>query len=180
MARRAMELGENSLRSVSSVFWMQLRLKLFDEARETLAQVCPGDGSSIAGEAKQEMVSAPLSSCICLKAGLLAATGRESEAAQVFAAMKSLPVISVEMESSMADFYANELRDIRQATLAGQRSRKSVNFDLISPLVDGLREARLPEEISQDPEWLAIWSDPKLREMMEVYRANLTAFRNGK
>ena len=80
----------------------------------------------------------------------------------------------------MADFYANGLRDIPQATLAAQRSKNNINFNLTFPLVDGLREARLPEEISQDPEWLAVWSDPKLREMMELYRANLTAFRNGK
>jgi Tfp pilus assembly protein PilF len=180
MARRAVELGDSSDRSVKMIFWMQLRLKRFDDAKKTLAQVCPGKSSSPSDETKEWMASAPFSSCIYLEAGLLAAAGRESEAAQVFAAMKFPTVISAEAESSMADFYANELRDIRKATLAAQRSKKSINFSLNSPLSNGLKAARLPEEISQDPQWLAVWSDPKLREMMEVYRANLTAFRNGK
>jgi len=175
MAQRAMELGESNQRSVASVFWMQVRLKRFDDAGRTLMQICPEDTSS-----RPEMVSAPLNSCIFLKAGLLAATGRKSEAAQVFAASQSQLVTSIQRYSSIADFCANELGDIPQATTAAERSLKGLNWNLMYPLQDGIRPARLPEEISTDPEWLAVWSDPKLREMMELYRSNLTAFRSGK
>ena len=126
------------------------------------------------------MVSTPLGSCLAMRAAFLAATGKVSEAAQVFSAMKSVPVISVETQSMMADMYANELHDIPAATSAAQRAKERINWSQISSLLNGLRVARLPEEISGDPAWLAVWSDPKLREMMEVYRANLTAFRNGK
>jgi hypothetical protein len=126
------------------------------------------------------MISAPLSSCSSLKAGLLAATDRKSEASQVFAASQSQPVTSVERYSSITDFCANELGDIPQATAAAQLSLKLPNWNLTFPLQNGIRPARLPEEISTDPAWLAVWSDPKLREIMQLYRANLTAFRSGK
>jgi TolB-like protein/Tfp pilus assembly protein PilF len=176
MARRAVDLGEASQRSATSIFWMQVRLKKFDEAGRILLEICPGDNSS----QRREMVSAPLNSCIFLKAGLLAATGRISEAAQVFSAMGSQPVTSVERYSSIADFCANELRDISQATAAAQQSLKLPNWNVTFPLQDGIRAARLPEEVSTDPAWLAVWSDPKLRDAMELYRTNLAAFRNGK
>jgi TolB-like protein/Tfp pilus assembly protein PilF len=176
MAQRAVDLGESSQRSVASIFWMQVRLKRFDDASRTLLQICPADNSS----ERREMVSAPLNSCIFLKAGLLAATGRKNEAAQVFAASQSQPITNIERYSSIADFCANELGDISQATAAAQRSLMRPNWNLTFPLQDGIRPARFPEEISIDPAWLAVWSDPKLREMMELYRANLTAFRNGK
>jgi TolB-like protein/Flp pilus assembly protein TadD len=176
MAKRAVELGEPSQRSVGSIFWMQVRLKRFAEARRTLLENCPGDNST----ERREMVSAPLASCIFLKVGLLAATGRNSEAAQVFAASQSQSVTTVERFSSIADFCANELRDIPQATAAARRGLKLPNWNLTFPLQDGIRTARLPEEISTDPAWLAVWADPKLRGMMELYRGNLTAFRNGR
>ncbi len=180
MARRVTELGEKGHRGIRSVFWMQLRLKRFDDARKTLEEVCPRDAASMSDDQKGEIASAPLGSCIFLKAGLLAAMGKENEAAQVFASTKPVSATSSEVQSCIADFYANELRDIHQATLAAQLSKKSINWDLAFPLLNGLRQARLPEEISPDPEWLAVWSDPKLHELMEDYRANLTAFRNGK
>jgi len=46
-------------------------------------------------------------------------------------------------------------------------------------LLSGPNGARLPEEVSQDPAWLAVWNDPRLREAMSVYRVNLAAFRKG-
>ena len=126
------------------------------------------------------MVSTPLGSCLAKRAAFLAATGKVGEAAEVFSAMKSVPVISVETQSMMADMYANELHYIPAATSAAQRAKERINWNQMSPLLNGLGVARLPEEISDDPAWLTVWSDPKLREMMELYRANLIAFRNGK
>jgi TolB-like protein/tetratricopeptide (TPR) repeat protein len=39
--------------------------------------------------------------------------------------------------------------------------------------------AKLPEEISTDPQWLAIWADPRMEDVMNVYRQNLLAWRAG-
>jgi len=46
-------------------------------------------------------------------------------------------------------------------------------------LLSGPHGERMPEEVSKDPEWLAVWNDPRLREAMAVYRTNLVAFRRG-
>jgi hypothetical protein len=40
--------------------------------------------------------------------------------------------------------------------------------------------AKLPEEISTDPEWLAVWADPRLVDVINVYRQNLLAWRAGR
>ena len=53
------------------------------------------------------------------------------------------------------------------------------SWNIMNPLRLGARGALLPEEISQDPEWLAVWADPKLHDLMAAYRANLIAFRKG-
>jgi hypothetical protein len=37
--------------------------------------------------------------------------------------------------------------------------------------------AKLPEEISTDPEWLAVWADPRIEDVISVYRQNLLAWR---
>ena len=37
--------------------------------------------------------------------------------------------------------------------------------------------AKLPEEISTDPEWLAVWADPRMEDVMSMYRENLLAWR---
>jgi len=39
--------------------------------------------------------------------------------------------------------------------------------------------AKLPEEMSQDPQWLDAWNDPRASELMALYRANIAAFRKG-
>jgi diadenosine tetraphosphate (Ap4A) HIT family hydrolase len=37
--------------------------------------------------------------------------------------------------------------------------------------------AKLPEEISADSEWLAVWNDPRMKAMTDFYRRNLLAWR---
>jgi hypothetical protein len=80
----------------------------------------------------------------------------------------------------VASLYANQLHDIPKATAAMRESLASLDYCIALPLLYGPKGPRLPEEISRDPEWLAFWADPKLRQLMDTYRANLTAFRNGK
>jgi hypothetical protein len=58
-------------------------------------------------------------------------------------------------------------------------SLQGAGYQVTTPLHGGPQGARMPEEISQDPGWLAAWNDPKLRETMAAYRANLAAFRKG-
>jgi hypothetical protein len=47
------------------------------------------------------------------------------------------------------------------------------------PLLWAQGGAKLPEEQSKDPQWLDAWNDPRARELMTLYRANIAAFRRG-
>ena len=48
---------------------------------------------------------------------------------------------------------------------------------LLTPLTSAPGGARLPEEISQQPDWIAAWNDPRMKDLMTVYRRNLLAWR---
>jgi hypothetical protein len=84
------------------------------------------------------------------------------------------------VSSDVASLYANQLHEIPKATAAIRESMANLDYCILPPLLYGPKGPRLPEEISRDPDWLAVWADPKLRQLMDTYRANLTAFRNGK
>ena len=75
--------------------------------------------------------------------------------------------------------YANYVTDLPAATAAQRESIQNLDWPITESLLLGPTGARLPEEISHDPAWLAVWADPKLREVMQLYRANLAAFRKG-
>jgi hypothetical protein len=66
-----------------------------------------------------------------------------------------------------------------RATAAVRDALRESDGWVVMPLLCGPQGARLPEEVSRDPEWLAVWNDPKLRETVAAYRANLAAFRKG-
>ena len=82
--------------------------------------------------------------------------------------------------SEVAMFYANFVDDIGRATMAMRDSLGGHDYNTTLVLLFGPKGARLPEEISRDPKWLAIWNDPKVQETMTAYRANILAFRQGK
>ena len=112
---------------------------------------------------------------------LLAATEHLAEARAIFAGFvaTSKTVPSVELHSRRAAIYANELNDIPKAIPELRMALQGNSWNIINPLRWDGRAARLPEEISQDPEWLAVWNDPKLAELMSEYRKNIAAFRKG-
>ena len=112
---------------------------------------------------------------------MLAATGHLAEArvivAKFVATNKTVP--SVEFHSNRAGTYANELKDIPKATQELRMALQGNSWNIMNPLRWDVRGALLPEEISQAPEWLAVWADPKLRELMAAYRTNIANFRKG-
>lgn len=56
---------------------------------------------------------------------------------------------------------------------------KSVQWFGYENLLYATEAQKLLEEISTDPDWLSVWNDPRLNELMEAYRANLAKFRGG-
>jgi len=166
MAERAGSLGSPA--APSQILDALKQFKQFDEAERALAKLCPAG-------------AAPNRVCDFERMSLLAATGHLAEARAIFAGFvaTSQTVPSVELYSRRAGIYANEINDIPKATRQLRMALQGNSWNIMSPLSWDGRAARLPEEISQDPEWLAVWNDPKLAELMGEYRKNIAAFRKG-
>jgi TolB-like protein/Tfp pilus assembly protein PilF len=148
-------------------FWPLLALKRLDEAARSQAQTCILAGPDSRG-------------CLTQHAALLAAAGQAAAARNFLADFqKRVPRSSYARGRGLAMLYANYVIDIPAATAAQRESMRNFDWPITEAILLGPGGARLPEEISRDPDWLAVWADPKLREVMELYRANLAAFRKG-
>ena len=166
MGRRAVALGGGAY-AQDEMFWAQLRLGEIDAARQTLAEICKQAGAE---------------SAICLvdRVTIDQASGRTSAVEPTLAKFVAMQASGTEKSwIGLAALYANELNDIPRATAAMRKLVRDADSATMVVLLNGPSGARLPEEVSQDPAWLAVWADPKLRELMAAYRANLIAYRKG-
>jgi tetratricopeptide (TPR) repeat protein len=151
--------------SMNQLLREQLTLKQFDAAGRTLDRLCLGANAEDAF-------------CQRGRVSVLAATGKLVEArAAIDKYVQQHPPTLPRDFSALAAIYANYLNDIPRASQAARKSLEGGS--LLIPLMMTGRGALLPEEISQDPEWLAVWADPKLRELMAEYRKHLSVFRKG-
>jgi len=170
MARRAQALEDHAF-TYHELFCAQLGLGQLDAARQSLATLCSKVGTEGRG-------------CLIDAVALYVAEGRPAtEMTPMLARLSAGDWHGIDtawVSSDVASLYANQLHDIPKATAAMRESLANLDYCNLPPLLYGPKGARLPEEISPDPEWLAFWADPKLRQLMDTYRANLTAFRNGK
>jgi len=168
MARRAVALSDESY-AQDELFWAQLRLGELDAARQTLAAVCHQGGTESGA-------------CVLDAVALDHASGQPVDSQSKLAPFLARQAASNNSDRTsigLASLYTNELNDIPRATAAmGEAIRDSDPATMVS-LLNGPSGARLPEEISKDPAWLAVWANPKLSEVMAAYRANLAAFRKG-
>ena len=78
--------------------------------------------------------------------------------------------------SVLASLYL-EVANVNKATEYQKLALDEDNWFPNNVLTAAPGGARLPEEISTDPEWLAVWADPRIEEVMSVYRQNLLAWR---
>ena len=166
LGRRAVALGGDAF-AHDEVFWAQLRLGQFEAARETLAEVCQQAGADSGG-------------CVVDRSALDHASGRAGEAESLLAQYIARQATAGSVDPSsvgLGSLYANDLNDIPRATAALREAVRTTDITTMFPLLNGPAGARLPEEVSQDPDWLAAWDDPRLREVMAMYRENLTEFR---
>ena len=168
MGNRAAALGGGEF-AQTRVFWAQFRLRELDAARQTSATLCT-------------MVGAERRLCLITIAQLYAASGRTRELAPLLAKLTTTKWVGADRWTSASDLaglYANDLHDIPKATAVLREALQGTDFYMQRTLLYGPHGARLPEEVSQDPAWLAAWADPKLHETMAAYRKNLLAFRKG-
>ena len=164
------EMGAASGFPNAAIFLMrtQLVLKKFDAAAKSVERVCSGkDDGSI----------------WCRLTGrvwLLSATGHQEQArSALIDLLHKFPPQRGSQYSQVATISINCLNDIAMATQAVRKSLEGDSYNMTRPMSNNNRGALLPEEISRDPEWLAVWADPKLRPLMDEYRKNIIAFRKG-
>jgi TolB-like protein len=172
IGEHAITLG-NGLYTRFELFWAYLRLAETDHARELATAICAEVGSDT-------------SRCLSVRIALHAANRDQSALALAVAKLADNRAVKQAggwtnnpSPSEIASLFANYVADMPRATAAVRDALRENDGWVVMPLLGGPNGARLPEEVSRDPEWLAVWNDPKLRETMAAYRANLAAFRKG-
>ena len=166
VAERSLGLGNPDARR--QMLAALTALGQFERAEREYATLCP---------AKQAKSPA----CVLSRISLLVATGHKPEAEALFEKLvgANKAVRRPGYFVYLAGAYSNDFVDIAKATQNARLSLSGDSVDVLTPLKWSTLAPRLPEEISRDPEWLAVWNDPKLRELMTAYRANIIAFRKG-
>jgi len=168
MGERAISLARNSF-VFEQAYYAKLHLGDLSAARAALEQACAEFG-------------ADSPSCHLDQALLLAVTGDKdaARALAVKAAERPTPEWGgVAPHAMAAAVFAYGLGDY---ALAADHVKRSLDAILWSPALALLWSrggAKLPEELSQDAQWLGAWNDPRLSEFMTLYRANIAAFRKG-
>jgi len=172
VGEQAITLG-NALYTRYELFWAYLRLAELDHARELATAIC--------GEVGQDT-----SRCLSVRIALHAANG--DKPALALAVDKLAANLAAQQSGGWADnpgpsdatsLFANFIGDMPRATAMLRGTLREKADPVTRALLGGPHGARLPEEVSQDPAWLAVWNDPELRETMTAYRTNLAAFRKG-
>ncbi|HSE12268.1 MAG TPA: tetratricopeptide repeat protein [Rudaea sp.] len=147
-----------------------VRLGRIDAARAAAEKGCAIDPASILH-------------CLVSRVMLLAVEGKRQpakalldEAAQ---RIRSGKVAAGAFDPTVMAFACLEVGDIAGAT-HWQRSAIDEGYWFPTATLLNLQGgAKLPEEISRDPPWLAVWADPRMTDLMAVYRRNLLAWRAG-
>ena len=163
-ARRSVDLGGGYFARLELVV-AQARLGLAADAAETRKAICDEKGADDIN---------------CLLSRIYAgkAAGDSHEVADAaLPIVRDIAALKSSDSQQTAGILATEVGDIKNATVLLRHNDAGVGYGPNMALIRGPHGAQLPEEVSTDPDWLAVWSDPRLSEGMAVYRANLAAFR---
>jgi tetratricopeptide (TPR) repeat protein len=167
MGERAVAL-QASGPAFEQLLYARLRLGDLDAARAALEKTCADFGEE--------------ASCQLDRALWLAASGSRDEARTVadrYAEQPSAAWGGVPAYAQAAGVYSFALADYVRAAALVRSSFGVIVWAPTLPLLWGDGGARLPEELSRDPQWLDAWNDQRAQEVMALYRANIAAFRRG-
>jgi TolB-like protein/Tfp pilus assembly protein PilF len=152
----------------------QLRLGRLADAQRTFDESCNAGIPDQRGR------------CPAMRIYLLAAQGHvaeaENEMAEIAAmvhAGKPLSMAGMQGPIGLAALYAIALHDPHRSAAEIRGSLDHLQWFGYNYLLGTSEGQKLPEEISTDPAWLAAWNDPRMKEWMDAYRANLAKFRRG-
>jgi len=168
MGERSIALGGTEF-PAEQLMYAQLHVRDLDGARASLAKALAGYG--------EDNPSYRLD-----RALLLAMTGKKDEARAIAvqAAEQPAPEWGGVPPHTLAAFvFAFGLDDYATAALHVRGVFGAVAWYPTMALLWAQGGAKLPEEMSSDPQWLDAWNDPRAKELMALYRANIAAFRRG-
>jgi TolB-like protein/Tfp pilus assembly protein PilF len=168
MGERSLKLGGTDF-PAEQLMYSQLHAKDLDGARASLAKTCAGYGEDNP-------------SCQLDRALMLAMTGKKDEARAIAAQAAEHPAPEwggIPPYTLAAAVVALGLDDYAAAAGHVRASFGAIVWYPTLPLLWAQGGAKLPEEMSKDPQWLDAWNDPRAKELMALYRANIAAFRKG-
>jgi tetratricopeptide (TPR) repeat protein len=168
MGVRSLALGGTEF-PAEQLMYSQLHAGDLDGARASLAKACAGYGEGNP-------------SCGLDHALLLALTGNKDEARSIATRAAEQPAPEwggVAPHVMAAAVFALGLNDYAMAAVHVTASFGAIVWYPTLALLWAQGGAKLPEEMSQDPQWLEAWNDPRAKELMALYRANVAAFRRG-
>ncbi|CAN5323868.1 hypothetical protein BH11PSE14_BH11PSE14_05800 [soil metagenome] len=169
-ARQSFALGGKDYATDRLIF-ASLRAGLLDQAKAETEKNCVATGQTE-------------HNCEANRILLLANTGHRQQADALLSALVSdirsgKHAVGNYTPSTLASLYA-EVANFNQAAAWQRKAFATHDWFPTAALVAAPGGAKLPEEMSSDPEWLAVWADPAAKDLMAVYRRNLLAWRAGK
>jgi TolB-like protein/Tfp pilus assembly protein PilF len=118
--------------------------------------------------------------CAMPRTRWLHAAGRDADArAALLRQLERAPPTTSQQHNFAAICFAL-LGDIPRATESMRRSIDGGVMFAFNPMRLTERGMLLPEEVSTDPQWLVLWTQPQVREWYDAYRRNVLAYRSGK
>ncbi len=168
MAEQAIALGAKGY-GYDRLIFAYLRAGRFEEAREVLERGCA-------------MSNVPKEKCDVNRALFLAASGARELAETLLDkiadnAQAAEVLLGPDAPVTMASLYL-EVPDIGKATEWQKIVLGTDNWFPTNVLLNAPGGAQLPEEISTDADWLAVWDDPRISNLMAAYRRDLLAWRS--
>lgn len=167
LAEQALALGATSY-GLDRAIIAYARTGLFEQAKTALEEQCAQAGLA-------------LNNCEGNRVVLLAATGQRQQAETILDDLVrdiragKRPVGNYN-PAYLASLYL-EVSSINKTTEMQKLALDENDWFPTNILVYAPGGAKLPEEISTDPQWLAVWADPRLEDVINVYRQNLLAWR---
>jgi TolB-like protein/Tfp pilus assembly protein PilF len=162
-----------------------LGAKDFGFDRQVLAQVRSGQFTQARASVEQDCaITGPTASfCEGNRILVLAESGQRAQAEVMLDAL----VRDIRSGKHPVGYYGpaqlswlySEVADFAKAAAMQREALDHNNWFpfLLTALTYSSGGARLPEEISNQPDWIAVWNDPRMKDLMAVYRRNLHAWR---
>ena len=122
--------------------------------------------------------------CESNKIALLAATGQRAQAETMLDALvrdirNGKHAVGFNEPVVLASLYC-QLSNFAKAAVLQRQALDTNDWFALRSLCSAPDGARLPEEISTNPDWIAVWKDPRMKDLMTVYRRNLLFWRTSR